>query len=269
MKKGDSLGNRMKRNYEDVSKTKLLRRMPVIIRLDGKAFHTFTCGLKKPFDSILIKSMQDTMKYLCENIQGCVLGYTQSDEITLVLVDYKKLNSGAWFDYEVQKMVSISASMATLAFNRAFQKHVNEYSEATFYLQDFDIDEEKKYIETLTKCLEKGAMFDARCFNIPKEEVTNCLLWRQQDATRNSIQMVAQANFPHRQLQNKNCNELQAMLFILKDINWNDLPTYQRRGSCCVKDAENFWTIDLDIPKFVNEDREYVDKLVFVGEEEE
>ena len=121
-----ALGTRMKEFYETVSKTKLVRRMPVMIRLDGKAFHTFTRGFHKPFDDILIKSMQETMKYLCENIQGCVFGYTQSDEITLVLIDYKKITSSAWFDYEVQKICSISASMATLAFNKFFTKNVEK-----------------------------------------------------------------------------------------------------------------------------------------------
>ena len=97
----DDLGTRMKTFYEKIPKTKLMRRCPVTIRIDGKAFHTFTRGFQKPFDEVLIEAMQKTMKYLCENIQGCVLGYTQSDEITLILVDYKKLNSSAWFDYEV------------------------------------------------------------------------------------------------------------------------------------------------------------------------
>ena len=92
----NDLDIRMKEFYEFIPKTKLMRRTPVILRIDGKAFHTFTRGFQKPFDEILIKSMQETMKYLCENIQGCVLGYTQSDEISLLLVDYKNLNSSAW-----------------------------------------------------------------------------------------------------------------------------------------------------------------------------
>lgn len=117
--KRDSLGDRMK-TYEDVTRTHLTRRTPVIIRLDGCHFHTFTRGMDKPYDKILCKSMQDTMKYLCENIQNCVLGYTQSDEITLVLCDYKKINTAAWFDNNVRKMCSVSASLATLAFNRIF-----------------------------------------------------------------------------------------------------------------------------------------------------
>ena len=123
----DDLGTRMKEFYEQVPKTRLVRRMPVAIRIDGKAFHTFTKDFRKPFDDILIKTMQETTKYLCENIQGCVLGYTQSDEITLILVDYQKITSSAWFDYEVQKLCSISASMATMAFNKYFEKNVDDY----------------------------------------------------------------------------------------------------------------------------------------------
>lgn len=119
----DSLGDRMKR-YENITRNYLTPRTPVIIRLDGKAFHSFTRGFERPFDMTLIKTMQQTMKYLCENIQGCVLGYTQSDEITLVLIDYKKLNSDSWFDYNIQKMTSISASMATFAFNKLLQQSV-------------------------------------------------------------------------------------------------------------------------------------------------
>jgi tRNA(His) 5'-end guanylyltransferase len=235
--------------------------MPVAIRIDGKAFHTFTRGFKKPFDRILMSSMQDTMKYLCENIQGCVLGYTQSDEITLILVDYKKLTSSSWFDYEVQKMCSVSASMATMAFNQVF----NYYIDHDRFKQQFNIWYEYEYYDTLTKSASKGAMFDARVFNIPKEEVTNLIYWRQLDATRNSIQMVGQANFSHGQLQNKSCNDIQDMLMLQKGINWNDYATDEKRGSCCIKDSDG-WIIDRNIPIFKGEDREYIDKLVYVGE---
>ena len=135
----DSLGDRMK-YYEYVTRNYLTRKLPVICRIDGKAFHSFTRGLKKPFDEIFIKSMQDTMKYLCENVQGCVLGYTQSDEITLVLVDYQDRDSCAWFDNNIQKMVSVSASMATLAFNNAFWENSNKYLQKYWHCsknQDF------------------------------------------------------------------------------------------------------------------------------------
>ena len=271
----DELGTRMKEFYENVPKTRLVRRMPVAIRLDGKAFHTFTRGFQKPFDEVLGRAMRETMQYLCENIQGCVLGYTQSDEITLILVDYQNLNSCAWFDYEVQKMCSISASMATMAFNKFFTKNVN-YFEMT-HEHDDTINE---YCTTLVNAAEKGAMFDARCFNIPKEEVCNLIYWRQLDATRNSIQMVGQANFSHKELQNKSCNMIQEMLFAEKGINWNDYPTYLKRGSCCIKTTiqnpnvdikdgvypKSIWMIDLDIPIFKGDGRQYIDKLIYIGE---
>ena len=146
----DDLGARMKIFYEQIPKTKLMRRTPVIIRIDGKAFHTFTRGFQKPFDDVLIKTMQETTKYLCENIQGCVLGYTQSDEITLVLIDYQRFETSAWFDYEIQKMCSIAASMATIAFNRYFKENVKEYaSHIPYYGTMYPCDEkEQKVPET-------------------------------------------------------------------------------------------------------------------------
>ena len=274
----DDLGTRMKEFYEQVPKTRLVRRMPVAIRIDGKAFHTFTRGFRKPFDHILIKTMQETTKYLCENIQGCVLGYTQSDEITLILVDYQKLTSSAWFDYEVQKLCSISASMATMAFNKYFAENVaNEILEykTSMVPQCVEIQQEiKEYHDILRAAVNKGAMFDARCFNIPKEEVTNLIYWRQLDATRNSIQMVGQANFSHKELQNKTCNMIQDMLHEQKGINWNDYPTVCKRGSSCIYTEyanmngshNSGWIIDKEMPILKGKDRAYVDDLVYIGE---
>ena len=275
----DELGKRMKEFYEQVPKTRLVRRTPVAIRIDGKAFHTFTRGFQKPFDEVLGRAMRETMKYLCENIQGCVLGYTQSDEITLILIDYKKLTSSAWFDYEVQKMCSIAASMATMAFNKFFIKEVEEW----FSQQKPFTTENIRLYDLYRLKSETGAMFDARVFNIPKEEVANLIYWRQLDATRNSIQMVGQANFSHSELQNKSCNAIQEMLFQERDINWNDFPTHLKRGSCCVKseatttcaktvDGEVItwaaerphWEIDLEIPIFKEEGRQYInDRILY------
>ena len=272
----DDLGTRMKTNYEQIQKTKLMRRCPVVVRIDGKSFHSFTKGFNKPFDDILIKSMQETMEYLCENIQGCVLGYHQSDEISLLLIDYQALNSQAFFDYEVQKICSITASMATMAFNKFLTNNYQQWVKETISedkLMDssnlLDYKEELILSTVYYKAIDKGAMFDARCFNIPKEECTNYFYWRQLDATRNSIQMVGQANFSHKELQNKSCNNIQDMLHEQKGINWNDFPTYQKRGSCCIKikqminDVERSkWIVDNDIPIFVNEGRDYIEKLI-------
>ncbi len=176
----DSLGERMKR-YENVPKVSLVRRMPVIIRLDGKAFHTFTRGFVKPFDTLLMQTMNDTMKYLCENIQGCVMAYTQSDEITLVLIDYQTLTSDAWFDNNVEKMCSIAASMATLAFNSAWRRNVNAW--AVSKIPDWydggtnnpdGMDQGALSQAMLYSSRFDRALFDARAFNVPKEEVMNC-----------------------------------------------------------------------------------------------
>lgn len=279
--KNDNLGDRMK-NYENVTRTYLTRRMPVIIRLqklDGKAFHSFTRGFKKPFDDIFAKSMQGTMKDLCENIQGCVLGYTQSDEITLVLVDYQDRDTAAWFDNNIQKMVSVSASMATMAFNRYFAEGITKFDKENdlspmAYFNDPE-NEITKMHDIYWNACHKGAVFDSRVFTLPKEEVVNCLIWRQQDATRNSIQSVGQANFSHKQLQNKNCNDIQDMLMLEKNINWNDYPTTLKRGSCCIKVPQkinegteqetirNKWVVDNEIPIFT-QDRNYIDSRVFI-----
>ena len=271
-----TIGDRMKNNYENITRYYLTRRMPVIIRVDGRSFHTFTKGFKKPFDDILVKTMQDTMKYLCENIQGCVLGYTQSDEISLVLTDYAELTTDAWFGNNLQKMCSISASMATLAFNKAFTRNISKQSKRfyTEYLEEKDA----SYIETLEIAMNKGAMFDSRVFTIPKEEVCNALIWRQQDATRNSIQSVGQANFSQKELHGKSCNNIQDMLMTQKGINWNDYSTTLKRGSCCIKADDSLteydevgnicgyterskWVIDNEIPIFT-QDRNYVEKLI-------
>ena len=268
----DELGKRMKEFYEQVPKTRLVRRMPVAIRIDGKAFHSFTKGFERPFDDVLIKSMQQTAQYLCENIQGCVLGYTQSDEITLILVDYKNLESSAWFDYEVQKVCSISASMATMAFNKFFEDNCYDWFEDNVDLEQLVVDPDSKIgklFNAYEKAYNRGAMFDARCFNIPKEEVCNLIYWRQLDATRNSIQMVGQANFSHKELHGKSCNMIQDMLMTEKGINWNDFPTYKKRGSCVVRkgcdDGRSHWVIDTEIPIFKGEGRDYVDSLITFG----
>lgn len=284
------LANRMKEFYETVPKTRLMRRCPVVVRLDMRAGHTFCRGFERPFDEVFILSMQETAKYLCANIMGCVLSYQQSDEISLILVDYKKLNSSAFFDYEVQKVCSITASMATMAFNKYFSINMDNwgYDNMPGWI-DGGTNEKvnlqlKKLCDSYIVANEKGAMFDSRCFNIPKEEVTNYIYWRQLDASRNSIQMVGQANFSHKELHKKTTNQIQDMLMTQKDINWNDFPTYQKRGSCCIKEVyyvskngeevlvedsnkddvtkRSRWIIDKNIPIFKGEDRQYIENLI-------
>ena len=276
------LANRMK-EYEKRNQYYLQKRTPVAIRVDGRSFHTFTKGFQRPFDKILMTAMQKTAKYMCENIQGAKFAYVQSDEITIILTDYDTLETDCWFNYRTDKLCSIAASMSTMAFNKFFRKNVENF------IQDCATDCETQGLcgegtveyelcKTYQKALEKGAMFDARCFNIPKEEVTNLIYWRQLDATRNSIQMVGQANFSHKELQNKSCNDIQNMLHEQKGINWNDYPTICKRGTAVIYtnyqnpqsltngDTIKGWKIDEEMPILKGEDRAYVDDLVYVGE---
>lgn len=296
----DALGNRMKSFYEDRSRYKLPRRSFTIIRIDGKAFHTFTKGLEKPFDVGIIEDMDQTAVYLCKNIQGAKLAYVQSDEISLVLTDFDSLDTAAWFDGNVQKMASISASLATAKFNqlrmiRFAKNNVDPMASMASSLLDQTMNPSE--IEKF-----KLAMFDARVFQIPFiEEVVNYLCWRQQDATRNSIQSVAQSLYPHSELSGKKQNDLQEMIF-QKGINWNNYSfgekrgrlirkvekKYLRRGSevTVIEDEEGFnfsipgvniysravWEVDPETPIF-SKDKDYLKSIIMpkprVDEKEE
>lgn len=244
----DSLGDRMK-EYEPVTQTHLVRRMPAILRLDGRAFHTFTKKMKKPFDDYMFALMHFTAYKLVQEIQTSVLAYCQSDEISILLKDYSKIETQAWFGGNVQKMVSISAALATAYFNRTLLPGLPE--------NDTNDD--------------VPPVFDSRIFNVPKEDVVNYFIWRQKDATRNSINAVGQANFSHSQLQGKSQNDVLDMLHD-KGINWNDTPTKFKRGFCIVRGpvevkvagittkAEGVHA-DTNIPIFT-ENREYISRFL-------
>ena len=245
--KKDDLGTRMKENYEIRTRQYLPRRTNTIIRLDGKAFHTFTKGYERPFDDQLIDMMNYTTQYLCENVQGVVMGYTQSDEITLVLQDYNKLTSDAWFDGQVQKIVSVSASMATAYFNSLLmQNYFSDDGYKEGISSHFDEDMTREEVGDMRISIRKlinympfdrpMAMFDSRVFTIAEQaEVINNLIWRQQDAVRNSISMVAQSLYSHKELHKKSANEMQEMIF-QKGQNWNDLDAGKKRGRMVVKE---------------------------------
>lgn len=310
--KYDDFGERMKQ-YEKLADFKLKTKVPVAIRLDGRAFHTWTKGLNKPFDAIFYTAMQATMKSLCEEIQGCVFGYHQSDEITLILIDYQNENSSPWFDYRIQKITSVAASMATKYFNQYFEERAMEYyqNEMIKDLEDEDENDEEPimyyspaedeptnedlieelneygkvkelspYISTLLDKCDNGATFDARCFNIEKDEVCNLIYWRQVDAIRNSIQAMGQSLFSHKELQNKTQKDIKEMLLNIHNIDYDSfIPIFLQRGSACYKEEylesvlqtpENLphfivrsrWKVDLEMPLLKGEDRQYIEKLI-------
>ena len=275
----DSLGDRMK-SYENITRIYLPGRIPIIIRIDGKAFHTFTKGLEKPFDKMLNRVMQDTAKYLCKNIEGVKLAYTQSDEISLLITNNDNWEICPWFGNNLQKMVSVAASMATMAFNKYFAQEVIDGLMTSFNINDMEWHD--KLVNIYHPKLDT-AMFDARVFVLPADEVCNYFIWRQQDAIRNSIQAVGQANFSHKELMNKNCENIKQML-VEKNIKWESLPISHQRGVCVIKKptkvktqfntknmsyvemTRNRWTVDDNIPLFW-EDRKYIDCLFNHGGE--
>lgn len=253
----DELGDRIKSNYENRAKTYLTRRTPVIVRIDGKAFHTLTRKFNKPFDIVFGETMHNTALSLCKEISGCVGAYVQSDEISLLLIDYKTLQTDAWFDYAVQKVSSVCASLATMYFNKHFPKLVTSWGkDGEKVNQYFD-----QNLNILTGC------FDARCFNIPKEEVSNYFIWRQNDASKNSVQMLARSLFKHKDLQGLNLAQLQDKMVLEKDTNWNDLVVWQKRGVFIKRNEElnNSWVIDYDMP-ILSANKNYINELVYVGE---
>lgn len=238
----DDFGKRMK-TYENSYRFTLPRRMPVILRIDGCHFHTFTKGMDKPFDDKLIEAFWETCKFLGENIMGAKLIYHQSDEISILITNYDTIQTDSWFSNNLQKMASVSASMAVAKFNEVIRKSYPD---------------------------KELAFFDSRAWVIPQDEVNNYFTWRQQDASKNSISMAAFANFAHKDLHGLSGNQLQEKLFSEKGINWDKFPTWKKRGACIIKKEylkENAirrrWETDLDIPLF-SKDRNYVERFVYL-----
>lgn len=259
-----SLGDRMK-EYENVERKYLTRRLPVCIRIDGKAFHSYTKGFERPFYRPFREAMENTTLDLAGAVMGCKMAYTQSDEITLLLTDDDTLETQPWFGKNLQKIVSLSAAMATYFFNKNVVSTIYQY---------LDRGEADKIIALNDAWKTKMAVFDARAWCVPHEEVLNTLVWREQDCLRNSIESAGQTYFSHKQLIGKSCNEIKEMLLKEKGINFDDYPTWFKRGVCAIKKPvkiitpdgkaieRNKFVLDYEIPIF-NKSPEYIEDLVY------
>lgn len=241
MSKNLGLGDRMKQ-YEEVTRGKLPPRTYTLMRVDGRAFHTFTTKFKRPFDDDFVNMMNQSAVALCSEVQGAKIGFVQSDEISVIMTDFDDINTTSWFDGIVQKICSNSASIVTETFNREYilwlLKNKIEFSEVG---NIYDI------IQLIQN--NKGARFDSRVFTIPSPtDVINYLIWRQQDATRNSISAAAQSVYSHTQLNGKSGSEKQEMMF-QKGINWNDYPDGLKRGRVIMRNDDGKWII-VDPPIF-------------------
>lgn len=233
-----ALGDRMKA-YEAAADMALPLRLPVIVRVDGKAFHTYTAKLARPWDESLAAALDQVALALCENIQGARLAYAQSDEISVLVHNYARLATMPWLSNRVQKMASVAASIAGAVMTAESGKVFGET---------------------------RLAFFDARAFVLPEAEVANYFLWRQRDAERNSIQMLAQSLYSHRELHKKNNVELQELCW-QKGHNWNDLPAYWRRGRCAARvldpiNLRHRWVLDREPPIWRGDGRNYIDRLL-------
>jgi tRNA(His) 5'-end guanylyltransferase len=233
-KKKSGLGIRMVDNYESITNYKLPKRTFTIIRLDGKSFSKFCKRFKKPFDDDFVRMMNETAKYVAENAQGCKIAFVQSDEITLILTDFDELTTKAWYDGRIQKICSISASLATSKFLQL----LFDYEISKIDKVDLSIKDVRKLVMN-----QKLMEFDSRVYTVPpRDEVLNTVFWRQQDCTRNSVSMVAQSMYSHKELENKN-NSQQQDLIHDKGQNWNDYPIGLKRGRVIVK-RDGKWVIE-------------------------
>lgn len=234
----DSLGDRMK-GYERIFRSRLVPRTPVLLRLDGVAFHTFCRDLVRPFDNGLIDVLDRATVDLCERIGGAQLAYVQSDEISVLIHSYKRLDSQAWFNNDVQKITTVTAAMVSSFVSQVYQR---------------------------------PAYFDCRAWVLPEAEVANYFIWRQQDASRNSLSMLARSLYTHDECDGKSGPQLQEMCWA-KGQNWNNLPTRLRRGRCVVRRSQeqngvtrSQWVVDDDIPIFTA-DRNYIERHLVVEED--
>lgn len=237
-----SLADRMK-DYEGRAQTRLLPRLPVLLRLDGKAFHTYTRRLIRPWDERLARAMWAAAAHVCAQAQGARIAYVQSDEISILLTDWETFNTEAWFDYRVQKLTSVAASLCAVAFHEAAREQLGA---------------------DLPRIL---PAFDARVWSLPRHEVCNYFIWRQQDAVRNSIAALGQSLYSPADLHGKNSAAVQELVWA-KGINWNDSPTWAKRGACIARHTDeepeakrSSWLVDLETPTFA-QNRAYIERFL-------
>lgn len=232
-----TLGDRMKM-YESAYETYIMPRAPVIIRCDGKSFHTFTRKFDKPFDEKFNRVMANTMFYVANKIDGCVFSYAQSDEITFVIRNDKTFETEPWFGNRLQKMCSVVSSMITAQF-----AHEGKYDSLAY--------------------------FDTRVFAVPSlTEAGNALVWRQNDCVKNSISSACYYEIgkkigkgtARKKMYKLNQKQQQELLFSEAGINWSSYPTKYKRGVGCYREKSNLmanrgwvWKFDEELPKFTAE----------------
>lgn len=250
MNKEKTLSDRMK-EYESVTDHTLMKRTPLILRLDGVAFHTFTKGFSKPYDLTIAMMMRYVADNLRKIISNVVFIYSQSDEISLLIKDWGNINTDCWFDNRLQKLCSVSASYATAFANEYLYNMITDVELKNMLSDDID------FLKTKVNKVH----FDCRALNIPENDVKNYFIWRQDDAIRNSKQGFAQGVFKQKELMNKNVEEQIEMVKNKTGVDYYNLPDWVRKGFCICKSKTGLITQDYCIPIF-KETNEYIEKFL-------
>ena len=255
----DNFGDRMK-SYENVFRYYLPARLPLIVRLDMRAGHTYTRNFVRPYDSIFHYVMVETAIALCHDISGAKLAYTQSDEISILITNDDSIATQPWFDNNLQKIVSLTAAQASITFQNTMRELVEKYN--YYNKEEYDFFKQT-YLSGLNK-----VMFDSRAFILPPHEINNYFYWRQTDWRRNSINMLARTYFSQKQLQNKSCDEMMEMLRE-KNADWYSQSNWKKYGACIVKQEvemsihyndemkivkRRIWKEDMTTPCFLDDD---------------
>ena len=246
--------------YANKYKIKLQKKVPVFVVIDGRSFKTFTKGFERPMDSVFNKAMQETMRFLCDAAQGCVFGYTSSDEITLVLTDYCRWNSAAWFDYDLTNLCSAAASIATDAFARYFIEAVEDFEENS------KSEDKDRLVEAYERAIDIGATFTANCFNVPEDRVVEMIYWKQLDHRRHAIQSLGRQYYTRAELLGK-CNDEVIEMVGEKGVSWEDMPTVMKHGTCCHKGVnplaqKKSWVVDNDMPMLDADHCSYLQDII-------
>ena len=249
------------KKYEESSATKLAKKTPVFIKLNVCSYAQMTKHLRKPYDVIFANAMQHTMMSICEVAHGAIFAYSNFDEITVVLTDYHKLNSNAWFSYDVQKMSSVVSSIATVEFNSEFNKLVQEFE------KDYSGANKENLLVEYKKLAEHKIMFSSHCFNVPENRVCDMLYWRQKECTKNIIQSIGRMYFENDVLVGKCNDEILEMLRETYGIDWVNLPVELKRGVACTKGSNPFskkknWAIDKHMPLLIEPNQDYIKKIL-------
>ena len=257
--------------FEDMSYMFLKRNSPAIIMIEGEDYREFVSKFQKPFDPLFTDTMQQTLKYMCENIPCCIFGYTKEFEVTILLLPPKDISEKTWFGRDVQKITSMAASMATVKFNKYFEKTAKSYVMAG---NNFDETRKLSAMQGYVNAIDKGAFFTAKCFNIALNDIPEYIYKQQKESIHTGVQLMGRTYFSEEELRGKTQADIQFMVFDKAGINFDSYLPENKRGSACVRShraeemlehmgiEDELWEINKDVPVLKPENREFINLIL-------